>query len=78
MARTAAFEKHSEAYDDWFDKNRDIYEAELKVVRQLLPVGNVQGMEVGVGSGKFAEPLGIKIGLEPSEQMKDVPTLQKS
>lgn len=26
-------------------------------------------MEVGVGSGKFAAPLGIKIGVEPSERM---------
>jgi len=70
MARTAAFEKHSDAYDDWFDKNREVYEAELQAVRQLLPGGNLQGMEVGVGSGKFAVPLGIKIGVEPTEQMR--------
>lgn len=70
MARTAAFEQHSDAYDDWFDKNREIYAAELQAVRQLLPVGKVRGMEVGVGSGKFAVPLGIKVGVEPTEQMR--------
>jgi len=70
MARIAAFEKHSTAYDNWFDENREIYAAELKVVRQLLPDGQVQGMEVGVGTGKFAVPLGIKIGVEPAEQMR--------
>ena len=70
MARTAAFEKHSDAYDDWFDKNQEVYAAELQAVRQLLPVGKVRGMEVGVGSGKFAVPLGIKVGVEPTEQMR--------
>ena len=69
MPKVDAFEKHSDAYDDWFEKNREAYEVELKAVQQLLPVGDVQGMEIGVGSGKFAVPLGIKIGVEPSEQM---------
>ena len=69
MPKIDAFEKYSDAYDDWFEKNQDAYEAELKAVRQLLPTGDVQGMEIGVGSGKFAVPLGIKIGVEPSEQM---------
>ena len=69
MPKVDAFEKHSDAYDDWFEKNREAYEAELKAVQQLLPVGDVQGMEIGVGSGKFAVPLGIKIGVEPSKQM---------
>ena len=69
MPRIDAFEKYSDAYDDWFEKNQEAYEAELKVVRQLLPAGAVKGMEVGVGSGKFAVPLGIKVGVEPSEQM---------
>ncbi|MCD6187368.1 MAG: class I SAM-dependent methyltransferase [Desulfuromusa sp.] len=69
MPKVDAFEKYSDAYDDWFEKNREAYEVELKAVQQLLPVGDVQGMEIGVGSGKFAVPLGIKIGVEPSEQM---------
>ena len=69
MPKVDAFEKHSDAYDDWFEKNREAYEAELKAVQKFLPAGDVQGMEIGVGSGKFAVPLGIKIGVEPSEQM---------
>lgn len=69
MPKIDAFEKHSDAYDDWFEKNQGAYEAELKAVRQLLPAGDVRGMEIGVGSGKFAVPLEIKIGVEPSEQM---------
>ncbi len=69
MPKIDAFENNSDAYDEWFDKNSAAYAAELKAVRQLLPSGDVQGMEVGVGSGKFAVPLGIKVGVEPSPQM---------
>jgi ubiquinone/menaquinone biosynthesis C-methylase UbiE len=69
MPRTGAFDKHSDAYDEWFNKNLDLYEAELEAIRQLIPPPGTEGMEVGVGSGKFAVPLGIKIGVEPSEKM---------
>lgn len=71
MPRTSAFEDHSDAYDEWFEINADLYAAELKTVRQLLPENPQKGLEVGVGSGKFAEPLGIKIGVEPCEQMAE-------
>ncbi len=69
MPRTAPFEKYSDEYDEWFEKHRDLYEAELEAIRQLLPPPGAEGLEVGVGSGKFAAPLGIKIGVEPSEKM---------
>ncbi len=69
MPRIDAFESYSDAYDDWFTKNSEAYAAELKAVRQLLPASSAQGLEVGVGSGKFAVPLGIKVGVEPSPQM---------
>ena len=68
FARIDPFEKYSDAYDEWFKRNSDLYDAELEAVRQLIPSG-IEGMEVGVGSGKFAAPLGIKIGVEPSEKM---------
>ena len=69
MPKTAPFNNHSDAYDQWFDNNREIYEAELEAIRRLLPGPGAQGLEVGVGSGKFAAPLGIRVGVEPSENM---------
>ncbi|MBW1849116.1 MAG: class I SAM-dependent methyltransferase, partial [Deltaproteobacteria bacterium] len=69
MPKTEPFDKHSDAYDEWFKKNIVLYEAELEAIRQLIPPPGAEGMEVGVGSGKFAAPLGIKIGVEPSEKM---------
>jgi len=69
MPKTEPFEKYSDAYDEWFEKNSDPYEMELEVIRRLIPSGGEEGMEVGVGSGKFAAPFGIRIGVEPSERM---------
>lgn len=67
--RTEQFEKYSDAYDRWFEDNPDLYEAELEVIRQMLPGNMAKGVEVGVGSGKFAGPLGITVGVEPSDKM---------
>jgi len=69
MPRTEPFEKYSDEYDAWFDKNRELYDAEVEAIRQLIPWPGAEGVEVGVGSGKFAAPLGVKIGVEPSEKM---------
>jgi len=69
MPKTEPFEKHSDRYDEWFEKNHDVYHAELEAIRQLIPSPEAKGLEVGVGSGKFAVPLGIKIGVEPSGKM---------
>ncbi|PIS29476.1 MAG: SAM-dependent methyltransferase [Candidatus Marinimicrobia bacterium CG08_land_8_20_14_0_20_45_22] len=69
MPKTEPFDKHSDRYDGWFEKNRDKYHAELEAIRQMMPTFEGKGLEVGVGSGKFAVPFGIKIGVEPSERM---------
>lgn len=69
MAKTYPFDKFSDRYEDWFEKNSEAYNAELAAIRQLMPQKDFYGLEVGVGSGKFAAPLGIKLGIEPSEIM---------
>jgi len=69
MPKTEPFEKHADRYDQWFQDHRDLYLAELEAVRQLMPSHAANGLEVGVGSGKFAAPLGIRTGVEPAEEM---------
>ena len=69
MAKTEPFDKFAKEYDEWFEKNTDLYEAELEATRQLIPPHGAEGVEVGVGSGRFAAPLGIRTGVEPSEKM---------
>src|SRR5699024_6126935 len=58
-------------YDGWYDDNPALYRAELDLVGDLLeplrPIG--PGLEVGAGTGRFAAPLGIDTGLEPSPRM---------
>lgn len=63
------FEQHAEAYDRWFDEHPAEYRAELARVRQLLPTPDSRTIEVGAGSGRFAAPLGIGIGIEPSRAL---------
>ena len=70
MAKIAPFEDFSEEYDEWFVRNNDKYQAELRALECFIPT-NGCGLEVGVGSGKFAVPLGIKTGVEPSQKMAD-------
>jgi SAM-dependent methyltransferase len=68
MVNFEPFETNALKYDEWFDMNRSTYESELQAVRELLPKSK-NGVEVGVGSGRFASPLGIKLGLDPSREM---------
>ncbi len=70
MAKTESFDRFYREYEDWFERNRDVYKAELELIRSLLPQG--KGIEIGVGTGRFAAPLGIKIGVEPSDVMAEV------
>lgn len=60
------FEEYASEYDCWFEEHREEYEAELARIRCLLPRPDSLSIEVGAGSGRFAAPLGIRVGIEPS------------
>lgn len=69
--KATPFEKNASQYDAWFDKHHDQYYAELEAVRSLLPASG-RGVEIGVGTGRFAAPLAISVGVEPSPQMAEL------
>ena len=71
MPKTAPFEKFSKEYEEWFERFEKVYQAELSAVKKLLPSFK-NGIEIGVGSGKFALPLGVKEGIEPSFSMAEI------
>jgi ubiquinone/menaquinone biosynthesis C-methylase UbiE len=71
MPKISAFEKHFDRYEEWFEKNEYAYQSELDAVKLLMPKFE-KGLEVGIGTGKFAVPLGIKSGIEPSYQMRKI------
>jgi SAM-dependent methyltransferase len=62
------FERNVSRYEAWFDSNQRAYDSELKALRALLP-NTGEGLEVGVGTGRFAAPLGLRVGVEPSPAM---------
>jgi len=61
------FDRNWEDYEDWFERHKSIYSSELKALKKVIPEG--LGLEIGVGSGRFAQPLGAKIGIDPSKNM---------
>ena len=62
------FDHYYKKYDAWYDKNKFAYLSELEAIKRVLPKKG-KGLEVGVGTGKFAQALGIKFGIDPSIEM---------
>lgn len=68
VAKIRPFQENVERYEAWFERCRFAYESELGAIRALMPEGG-EGLEVGVGTGRFAGPLGVRLGVEPSPAM---------
>jgi SAM-dependent methyltransferase len=71
MPKIEPFEKYTDRYESWFKRNRYVYQSEINAIREIMPDFK-SGIEIGVGSGRFAEPLGIKFGIEPSSKMRKI------
>ena len=71
MAKIEPFEKHTIKYDKWFEENKYAYQSEINAIKDILPVFET-AVEIGVGSGQFSLPLGIKLGVEPSAKMRKI------
>ena len=69
--RIEPFEKYFLRYEQWFIDNPNVYKSELLAIKSLLPKRK-KSIEIGVGSGKFAAPLGIMVGIEPSNKMRQL------
>jgi ubiquinone/menaquinone biosynthesis C-methylase UbiE len=65
------FEEAAVEYDAWFETRKWVYKSEVKAVRRFIPkTGN--GIEIGVGTGRFSIPFGIKVGVEPARAMAEI------
>ncbi|MEJ2166897.1 MAG: class I SAM-dependent methyltransferase [Desulfobacterales bacterium] len=62
------FSIYHSCYEAWFMRHKAAYHSELLAIRALMPWRGL-GLEIGVGSGRFAAPLGIEIGIDPSMAM---------
>jgi len=65
---SSIFDKHYKKYDAWYVRNKFAYISELEAIRKVLPKKG-RGLEIGAGTGRFAGPLGIKLGIDPSRPM---------
>jgi SAM-dependent methyltransferase len=61
------FNEMASEYDAWFDKDGSlIFFIEVQAFKVLLPALPRPWLEIGVGSGRFAQALGIETGIDPS------------
>ncbi len=66
--RIEVFERHAIDYDGWFEAHPVLYRSELEILRRFIPEDG-DALEVGVGTGRFAAPLRIGLGVEPAAEM---------
>ncbi len=66
MSTSGIFDALADRYDRWYEKHKMLYESELKAALAFNCEG---GIEVGIGTGRFAAPLGLRAGVDPSAAM---------
>ena len=64
------FDTLFEAYDTWYDREpgRSLFEIEATALKEMMPDVSGTVIEIGVGSGRFAQSLKIPYGLDPAVQ----------
>lgn len=69
MKQGIPYEIFADEYEAWFSENHHLFMSEVEAIRRLIPEFD-KGLEIGVGTGLFAQKLGIKEGVEPSSAMR--------
>jgi ubiquinone/menaquinone biosynthesis C-methylase UbiE len=65
------FDESAVDYDRWFDDHGEVYAEQVRVLQDAVPQIGC-GLELGVGSGRFAVPLGIRYGIDPSLKLIEI------
>ena len=66
-SKIRVFDSLASDYDAWFEEEgRLIFASEVEALRQVLPLLPKPWIDIGIGTGRFAQALGIDIGLDPS------------
>lgn len=65
------FEEKAQEYDNWFDRHfgAGAFALELKSIKRLEKKIPDDSLEIGVGTGRFARSLGIRFGIDPSQNV---------
>jgi SAM-dependent methyltransferase len=59
------FDERAEEYDSWYDDS-PLFKAELAALQTIRTSLPGPRMEIGVGPGRFAEQLGVAVGIDPA------------
>ena len=75
QGRISPFDDLAQEYDAWFDREGSpIFFIEVQAFRELVPFLPKPWLEIGVGSGRFAQALGIEMGVDPSAKLAEMAT----
>jgi len=67
------FDSLATVYDAWFEEEgKLVFAIEVEALQGVLPLLPVPWLEVGVGSGRFAQALGIETGIDPSAKLLEM------
>jgi SAM-dependent methyltransferase len=67
------FDELADEYDTWFDGEGSlIFSNEVHAFQTLLPSLPKPWLEIGIGSGRFAQALGIETGIDPSAKLVEI------
>ena len=67
---SSLFDSLAELYDAWFEEDgKRIFAIEARAFQEVLTLLPKPWLEVGVGSGRFAQALGIETGIDPSANL---------
>ena len=65
------FDELAEKYDAWYDKHKEVFKKEVECFKIIVDAPK-PWLEIGVGSGRFAEALGIEYGIDPAKRMVEL------
>lgn len=68
MLRSTPLEANARRHDSWFEKYQGAYVSELLALRSFVPLQGL-GFDIAVGTGRFAAPLGLQVGVDPAASM---------
>ena len=67
------FDNLASAYDAWFEeKGKSVFSIEVQAFKEVLSLLPKPWLEIGVGSGRFAQVLAIETGIDPSIKLLDM------
>jgi ubiquinone/menaquinone biosynthesis C-methylase UbiE len=62
-----------QVYESWYENHSVVLDTEIAALKKMLPAShNMNGLEVGTGTGIFSKALGLNQGIESCEMMREL------